>query len=155
VSFCCDFMRPPQNIPCYACQYTIACLLIHYKRCLRHAINHRQRQKPCQYCLHHRRHIEALRLPLLQAPNTIGMLLPNLSFNIDKSIQKKSPTSAVMTGCRKSQRLAQKEDAVAAVAAAEQQPSRMFAQYRERKAAEEARLNAQYIGMMRYLKLCY
>jgi hypothetical protein len=82
---------------------------------------------------------------------------PKSPVGIDnvRSIQKKSQTTSVITGCRRSQRSSQKKEAAAAAAATEQQQSRMFALHRERKAAEEARLNAQHIGMLRYLKLCY
>ena len=84
-----------------------------------------------------------------------------VGITIDKSIQQKIQTSAVITvtGRRRSQRSSQKkvavEEAAATAAEAEQRQSRMFAQYRERQAGEEARLNAQHIGMLRYLKLCY
>lgn len=73
--------------------------------------------------------------------------------NTKPHIQKKS----VDAECRRSQRPTTQRNAAAAAAlekeAAEQQ-AQMFAQYRERKAREEARLNAQHIGMLRYLRVC-
>lgn len=58
---------------------------------------------------------------------------------------------------RRSQRPSTQRNAAAAAVSekevAEKQ-AQMFAQYRERKAREEARLNAQHIGMLRYLRLC-
>lgn len=58
---------------------------------------------------------------------------------------------------RRSQRpTTQRNAAAAAVSQKEvaEKQAQMFAQYRERKAREEARLNAQHVGMLRYLRLC-
>jgi hypothetical protein len=73
--------------------------------------------------------------------------------NTKPQMQKKS----VDAECRRSQRpTTQRNAAAAAVLAKEvaEQQAQMFAQYRERKTREEARLNAQHIGMLRYLRLC-
>ena len=136
------------------------------KRCRKHASKQRLQVIMCQNQQHHRRHICTLQLPLSTAPNFMARLLCTspkspVGITIDKSIQQKIQTSAVITvtGRRRSQRSSQKkvavEKAAATAAEAEQRQSRMFAQYRERQAGEEARLNAQHIGMLRYLKLCY
>ena len=73
--------------------------------------------------------------------------------NTKQQTQKKT----VDAECRRSQRLTTQRNAAAAAVSqkevAEKQ-AQMFAQYRERKAREEARLNAQHVGMLRYLRLC-
>lgn len=67
-----------------------------------------------------------------------------------KSLKQQTQTIAVVAASRKSQRAA----AAAAEKAKAELQSQMIAQYKERKSREEERLNAQHIGMLRYLKLC-